>query len=138
MNFALSSSHTRGSSSKRVLILQADELEQSHTPHQRAELVRQLRERSAIAPSFALIWAKLGQKKQSYVPGAGELDFHSCAVSQLLVGRRHRFDICVPETQSPLEVLCINAPPAGRENRIRGPIKRITNAAPRAYESDHQ
>ena len=100
MNFALSSSHTRGSSSKRVLILQADELEQSHTPHQRAELVRQLRERSAIAPSFALIWAKLGQKKQSYVPGAGELDFHSCAVSQLLVGRRHRFGICVPETQS--------------------------------------
>ena len=90
----------------RVLILQADELEQSHTPHQRAELVRQLRERSAIAPSFALIWAKLGQKKQSYVPGAGELDFHSCAVSQLLVSRRHRFGICVPETQSPLEVLC--------------------------------
>ena len=60
MNFALSSSHTRGSSSKRVLILQADELEQSHTPHQRAELVRQLRERSAIAPSFALIWARAG------------------------------------------------------------------------------
>ena len=64
----------------RVLILQADELEQSHTPHQRAELVRQLRERSAIAPSFALIWAKLGLKKNSRmcpIDLVGELDFHS-------------------------------------------------------------
>ena len=53
----------------RVLILQADELEQSHTPHQRAELVRQLRERSAIAPSFALNLGPIGaKKKQSYAP----------------------------------------------------------------------
>ena len=49
----------------RVLILQADELEQSHTPHQRAELVRQLRERSAIAPSFALNLGPIGAKKNS-------------------------------------------------------------------------
>ena len=82
MNFALSSSHTRGSSSKRVLILQADE---------RHHLINVLKlkawppRRFAIAPSLAPIWPNWG-KKQSYVPGAGELIIRCCVSICWLVG----------------------------------------------------
>ena len=48
----------------------------------------------------SLLFACKKKSRRAPINIAGELDFHSCAVSQLLVGRRHRFGICVPETQS--------------------------------------
>ena len=140
MNFALTPKHS-WARAPEVLILQADEPEQSRTPLRCAKAAatapRALRNCAEFCANLGQNWGKKKTVVCARSAGAGELDFHSCAVSQLLVGRRHRFDICVPETQSGPAV-CHNAPPAGRENRIRGPNIRIIRAAPPAYESDHQ
>ena len=141
MNFALTPKHS-WARAPEVLILQADEPEQSRTPLRCAKAAatapRALRNCAEFCANLGQNWGKKKTVVCARSAGAGESDFHSCAVSQLLVGRRHRFGICVPETKVALRLLCHNAPPAGRKNRIRGPIKRITSAAPRAYESDHQ
>ena len=103
MNFALTPKHSVARARSESLSYRRKRSEQSRTPHRRAELVRQLRERSAFAPSFAANLGQIGQKKKNRmrpIDLAGESASHSCAVSQLLVGRRHRFGICVPETQS--------------------------------------
>ena len=138
MNFALTPKHS-GSSSKRVLILQAEQTRAVAHPSSACCTFVDTCE-SASAGGARFLCRDFEQKKKRRtrpIDLAGELASHSCAVSQLLVGRRHRFGICVPETQSGPAV-CHNAPPAGRKIPIRGPSKRITSAAPRAYESDHQ
>ena len=102
MNFA-STPKQCGSSSKRVLILQAEQTRAVAHPSSACCTFVDTCE-SASAGGARFLCRDFEQKKKRRtrpIDLAGELASHSCAVSQLLVGRRHRFGICVPETQNP-------------------------------------